>query len=827
MKEIKFRLVGKLVRPCFSPAVYLRQLISNLQSLTAILPLLLCSLAVKAQPGYGSGKARGNIIACAGTASASPNIQQFTVFGDNLTSPMEITAPEYFQLSLAPLTGYQNGVTIVPVNGNIPDGTTIYVRSTSDAPVGNISGKCIIQTSGLTTMAPDLSGTIYTLPVVDSVPNQVLLAGKVTKLVNFSGTANTYTWVNDTPSIGLAASGDGDIAPFTAINNGANPVTATISATAVAAGFAYIANSGDSTVSVVNMVTNKIAGTIPVGSQPYGIVLSGDGSRAYVSNRGSGNVSVINTQTNKVIAVVNVGSGPAGLSLIPDGSNLFVANENDNTVSEVNTATNTEQAVLPVGLAPVNTFVTPDGSTVYVANSGSNDVSVISAASVSVVNKIPVGQQPSGMAISPDGSQLYVANTGSNTISVINTQTNTAAGSITVSASIGPTAMAINSDGSLLYVTNAVSGTVSVINTATKSLAATITVGQQPCGITMSSDGGQVYVVNSGSNTVSVIGTASNTVTATFAAGQAPFSFGNFLKTGTGCKSTALKFTITVNPPTFPTITATGAPAALTTVYGTASAATTFTVSGANMTSGILVTPPAGFEVSTDGINFSNTVTVGAAGNIADVKVYIRLASSTPVNSYGGKIVLSSAPAESVDIIMPQSTVTPAALTITADNKSRIYGSPNPVLTLSYSGFVNNDTPSKLTAAPQISTTAAITSPAGQYPITITGAASPNYAITYVAGVLTVLPPLFIPNAFTPNGDGINDLWDIQRLSDFSDCTVQVFSRYGQSVYSSTGYGAPWNGTYNGAALPTGTYYYIIDLKNGGALLSGFVTIVR
>ena len=813
---------------CFSPAAHLRQLISNLRSLTTILPFLFFSPAIKGQtggPSYGTDRAHGTITACAGMASASPNIQQFTVSGNELTTPMDVAAPQYFELSLSPLSGYSGGVTITPVNGTIA-ATTVYVRSSLAAPIGNISGQCTISTSGHTSIDPILSATIYTLPVVNTISNQMLLSGKLTQPVNFSGTGNTYTWTNDTPSIGLAASGNGDIASFTAVNNGASPVTATISATAVAAGFAYIPNSGDGTVSVVNTTTNKIVAIIPVGSRPYGIILSGDGSTAYVTNQGSGNISVINTQTNKVTHVIRVGAGPTGMSLAQGGA-MYLANQNDNTVSEVNTTTNAQAGTAPVGQVPINTIISPDASKVYVANSGSNDIWVLNSTFLTVIAKIPVGQHPDGMVLSPDGNLLYVANTTSNSISVISAPYNTLSTTIPLTGAGGPIGLAISPDGSLLYVTNGFSGTVSVVNTASHIVVATIPVGQAPCGITMSSDGSAVYVANTGSNSVSVINTATNTVTATSPVGQGPYAFGNFLKIGTGCESTVVKFTITVNPPTFPTITATGAPSALTTIYGTPSSSTTFTVAGANMTSGILVTPPPGFQVSTDNINFSNTVTVGAAGNIAATTVYIRLASSTQVGTYTGNIVLSGPPAQSVDVIMPESTVTPAPLTITADNKSRIFGAPNPVLTLSYSGFVNNDTPAQLTALPQVSTTAVITSPTGQYPITLTGAASPNYSFIYVPGVLTILPPLFIPNTFTPNGDGINDKWDIERLSDFSDCTVKVFSRYGQPVYSSIGYGAPWNGSYKGAVLPTGTYYYLIDLKNGGAVLSGFVTIVR
>jgi len=70
-----------------------------------------------------------------------------------------------------------------------------------------------------------------------------------------------------------------------------------------------------------------------------------------------------------------------------------------------------------------------------------------------------------------------------------------------------------------------------------------------------------------------------------------------------------------------------------------------------------------------------------------------------------------------------------------------------------------------------------------------------------------------IPNAFSPNGDGINDNWVIDPLEIFDDAITQVFNRYGQVVYSTRGYVRPWNGTSNGQPLPAGTYYYIIDLK--------------
>jgi RHS repeat-associated protein len=86
-------------------------------------------------------------------------------------------------------------------------------------------------------------------------------------------------------------------------------------------------------------------------------------------------------------------------------------------------------------------------------------------------------------------------------------------------------------------------------------------------------------------------------------------------------------------------------------------------------------------------------------------------------------------------------TVDQAHLTIAADAKSMISGSAVPALTYTITGFVNGDGPSSLTSPVVLSTTVTAGSPPGVYPIMVGGAASPNYAITFVAGTLTVIAP--------------------------------------------------------------------------------------
>ena len=103
-----------------------------------------------------------------------------------------------------------------------------------------------------------------------------------------------------------------------------------------------------------------------------------------------------------------------------------------------------------------------------------------------------------------------------------------------------------------------------------------------------------------------------------------------------------------------------------------------------------------------------------------------------------------------------------------------------------------------------------------------------NFGCSSSADVFVkVLKPLQIPNVFTPNGDGINEKWEVKNLKDYADCKVEIFNRYGQLVYHSVGYTNEWDGTLNGKLLPAATYYYVINLKIAAKPIAGFVDIIR
>ncbi|WP_292387532.1 PGF-pre-PGF domain-containing protein [Methanosarcina sp. UBA5] len=299
--------------------------------------------------------------------------------------------------------------------------------------------------------------------------------------------------------------------------------------------YAYITNSGDNNVSVIDTATNKVTAMIPVGNYPMGVAVTPDGKNVYVTNFFGHTISVIDATKNKVTATIPVENAPRGVAVSPDGKRVYVphpdlGNPSNNTILIIDTATNEVEATVLVGKIPFGVAVALDGKKVYVTNLDDKTVSVIDTAANTVIATIPVGNNPRGVAISPDGKRVYVAcDEGSNNgyIYVIDAVKN----KVTATALVGsfPDVVAVTPNGNRVYVTNGLSNTISVIDTATNKVIATIPVGSTPDGVAVTPDGSKVYVTNYLSNNVSVIDTSTNKVTATMSVGHGPNSFGQFI----------------------------------------------------------------------------------------------------------------------------------------------------------------------------------------------------------------------------------------------------------------------------------------------------------
>jgi gliding motility-associated-like protein len=188
-------------------------------------------------------------------------------------------------------------------------------------------------------------------------------------------------------------------------------------------------------------------------------------------------------------------------------------------------------------------------------------------------------------------------------------------------------------------------------------------------------------------------------------------------------------------------------------------------------------------------------------------------------NTINAAIILPPNPAPTVTIAASANgVITGTAITFTATTANTTGG------VLSYQWKVNGNN--------MASTAASFTSSTLKNgdvvtcEITVVFACSITVSSQQLVANILGTPPLVIPNTFTPNGDSVNDTWNITNLAYYPNATVFVYNRYGILLYQSKGYTVQWDGTYAGKPVPVGTYEYMIDIGDGSKL-SGSIAVVR
>ena len=325
---------------------------------------------------------------------------------------------------------------------------------------------------------------------------------------------------------------------------------------ASAAPFAYMANQGSTSVSVVdaaNPAQPQVVATIPVGVLPSDVAVNAAGTRAYVVNFIDETVSVIDTATQKVVDTIPVGPVPNAVAVHPTGTKVYVAH-GVGTISVIDVTGPQPSVSIMSGFGNLmGIAINPAGTRLYVtdANSphslGDGSVYSIDLTGASGPVRIPVGNEPMGIAVSSSGTRVYAV--GSEPINetgllwVINAETNTLETSVGVGD--GPVGVALNPAGTLVYVTSAGDHTVSVVYARLNRVVEVVKLmedfqpaAHSPHGIAVDSSGAHVFIGNATGSfskpagQVTVMNAALTTVIGHIAVGTGPASFGAFVTNG-------------------------------------------------------------------------------------------------------------------------------------------------------------------------------------------------------------------------------------------------------------------------------------------------------
>jgi hypothetical protein len=200
-------------------------------------------------------------------------------------------------------------------NLNATGGTTYVWTSGPSTATYTVSPSL---TTTYTVTGTDLNGcsnsdqvvvNVNALPVVNSISSQSLCAGATTTAVTFSGTAGaSYSWTNNLPSIGLAATGNGNIPSFIATNSTANTVTATITVTPTYLGCTGNAQTFTYTINPTPLVIPLLNQTVCSGSSTNVIVFSGTAGSTFNWTNSNSNIGLASSGTGDINSFTSINS---------------------------------------------------------------------------------------------------------------------------------------------------------------------------------------------------------------------------------------------------------------------------------------------------------------------------------------------------------------------------------------------------------------------------------------------------------------------------------------------------------------------------------------
>ncbi|WP_324079894.1 beta-propeller fold lactonase family protein [Geomonas sp.] len=250
----------------------------------------------------------------------------------------------------------------------------------------------------------------------------------------------------------------------------------------------------------------RVVKNLRVGVSPLGITINRFGTKAYVTNSGDGTVSLLDTASNIVLPTyIRVGPEPAGIAVSPNEGKLFVSNFGV-SISIIDLRTN---AIANIPVSSSCLAFSPDGSKVI---AGGYDATIIDAATNAVIKRLPTGRQVRDIAINSAGTVAFMACEGIDG-GLIELQLDSPG--YTMSRffnGISLAGIAISPFGNEVYVSDEQNHQVLAINTTSRRIVRSYRVGNNPRGLAIDETGTMLFVANYGSNSVSIINLSRNMV---------------------------------------------------------------------------------------------------------------------------------------------------------------------------------------------------------------------------------------------------------------------------------------------------------------------------
>jgi gliding motility-associated-like protein len=741
-----------------------------------------------------------------------------------------------------------------------PDGSKLYATA---------------EGSDTLTIINTLTNTVITSIKVGEAPRAICVSldGSKAYVLNFG--SNTVSVINTATNMVSA------ILPV-----GINPFNVAISPDGSKV---YVTNFNGKSVSVINTSNNTIIATVSVGYGPACVCVSPDGSKVYVGNSGENTISIINTASNIVTATILMGKvSTSGIGISPDGTQLYISNYNTNNADIINTATNQiTDSIIDAGGSSLIT-----GNNLSIANvgiscppivisfnptivCGNKDTVTISGRNFAGATFVSFGDVPASFfTVVNDSTIKALTSTGASGNIIVTTSDGTAtlSGFIyntplipSISIAVNPISPICSGTKETFTATSANEGTAPLyqwqlngINVGANNTTYTnsslangdtircIITSNAICTTGVDTSHSIVMQVNPVITPSTTITTPSTTICSgnqvTFTAiptngGTSPLYQWQLNGINIDANSNSFVSNTLVNKDNITCI-----------LTSDAACLSTPTVTSNDITITVppTIIPSVSIAASTKNICFGNPITFTATptkgGNTPSYQWknngnLVGSNSSTYIsNSLQNNDMISCVLTSSIGCTIP----------VTSDNTIAMVIYPLPIVTDGTDKTIQLGTSTSLDIPVTGNIASYLWTPSDglDNPYTENPIASPNTNTVYQLQVTSVngctasgevkvdvFSNLLMPNSFTPNGDGKNDIFRIPPSISVKIKYFVIYDRWGNQVFSTSDGTSGWDGTYQGAEQPSGAYVWILEyidpLKNDLKQLKGTVMLVR
>jgi PQQ-dependent catabolism-associated beta-propeller protein len=301
-----------------------------------------------------------------------------------------------------------------------------------------------------------------------------------------------------------------------------------LAGSACAQGTAYVSSEKDDALTMIDLATLSVKGTIPTCKRGRHLQLTPD-RKIMLACTESGVADIIDPATNKSLRRVSLGDDPEAFDLSPDGKTIYVSAEDDAEAVFIDFETGKKKMAVKVGQEPEGVKLSADGKLLYVTSEVASMVHVIDTASAKVVKNIKVGKRPRRMAITPDGKELWVTCELGAGVTIVSTADHSVLATLKFEVKgaraqdITPVGIQMSRDGKRAFVALGRANHVAFVDVAARKVSSLVLVGKRAWNVALDKDEKRLFVVNGLSDDLTVVDVAGAKAIKTVPVGRVPY----------------------------------------------------------------------------------------------------------------------------------------------------------------------------------------------------------------------------------------------------------------------------------------------------------------